>query len=101
VRLPLRLLPRPPLRPRRPPPDRPRGGRLAARPPPAPRRRHPQRHPRPRRARATGGEAMSRAPAVLFALILTLAAAAGAVLVWGARPAPGRAGRARELQPLV
>ena len=44
---------------------------------------------------------MSRAPAVLFTLIVGLAAAAGAALAAGARPPAGAEERAREFQQLV
>jgi hypothetical protein len=44
---------------------------------------------------------MSKAPAGLFVLILGLATAAGAVLVFGSRPAAGEEKRAEEFQHLV
>src|SRR6478736_1988278 len=44
---------------------------------------------------------MSRAPTVVLTLLLALAAAAGLVLAFGARPTAGEARRAEEFQRLV
>jgi hypothetical protein len=44
---------------------------------------------------------MNRTPAVVFTLIVVLAAGAGAALALGARRPAGAEGRARELQSLV
>jgi hypothetical protein len=44
---------------------------------------------------------MNKAPTVLLALVVALAAAAGALLALGSRPAAGQEERAREFQHLV